>query len=418
MQLSMIPIVKIILLMISQLLVAGGLASFGVLSRMHEDKAFPRETRGRRLLSHMHRERLHLIMILVFIEAFIVVLTTVTLPGIVGDILSGGWSVMQIPVFIPVTVCILLFICCIVAGGGIAIIRPVSMALVVSVAAFPFYIVLRPLSGFFLRTVSLVFPELPREMASPLFIFPGSGEGGEGFIEKNGSMLVHSIVEFGEKKVREVMVPRIDVFALDIHSSIEEIRESVAEAGHSRVPIFDSSIDRITGILCVKDLVHISRDEQNVDINRLLRETYFVPEGKKIDELLREFQLEKKHMAVVVDEYGGTSGIVTLEDILEEIVGEIRDEHDQEEPLVRKTAENEYSVEGRINLDDLGESLNVSLPSDRVDTLGGFLYDLIGRVPDEGDEVTYAGIEFKIDRLDGQRISQVLIRLPYRDDGD
>jgi len=213
--------------------------------------------------------------------------------------------------------------------------------------------------------------------------------------------------------VREVMVPRIDVFALDIHTPYEEIREKVASAGHSRFPVYDGSIDRIVGMLYVKDLLKIPPDETvRLDRGRLVREAYFVPEGKKLDDLLREFQRGKKHMAVVVDEYGGTSGIVTLEDILEEIVGEILDEYDHELPPVRQTGARQYVAAGSVGIDALNAALSVSLPADEVDTLGGFLYNLIGRVPEEGDEVEFAGVRFRISRLEGQRIIEVVIWLP------
>ena len=267
------------------------------------------------------------------------------------------------------------------------------------------------MSGLFLTLASRAFPDLPREIASSFFLFPESGEPGEGFIEKDGSRLMHSIVEFGVKKVREVMVPRIDVFALDVHASLDEIRERVSEAGHSRVPLYDGSIDKIVGILFVKDLLRV-QEEGTAELTSLAREVYFVPEGKKIDDLLREFQLSKKHMAVVVDEYGGTSGIVTLEDILEEIVGEIRDEHDYETPLIERISPTSYNVAGRMSLEDLGETLGITLPMEEVDTLGGFLYNLIERVPDEGEEIEYQGILFKIHRLDGQRIAEVHLELP------
>ncbi|MCK4350887.1 MAG: HlyC/CorC family transporter [Candidatus Krumholzibacteria bacterium] len=223
---------------------------------------------------------------------------------------------------------------------------------------------------------------------------------------------MHSIVEFGVKKVREVMVPRIDVFALDIYTPIDEAREKASDVGHSRVPVYDGSIDKIVGVLFVKDLLQLSPGKEG-ELGKLAREVYFVPEGKKIDDLLREFQVSKKHMAIVVDEYGGTAGIVTLEDILEEIVGEIRDEHDYELPLIQEIGQNEYMIAGRIGLDDLEESLGISVPAEEVDTLGGFLYNLIGKVPDEGEEIEYSGILFRVSRLEGQRIADVSVILPH-----
>lgn len=208
------------------------------------------------------------------------------------------------------------------------------------------------------------------------------------------------------------MVPRIDVFAIESVMTMTEVRELLAGAGHSRVPVYDGNIDRIVGMLYVKDLVPVAAGEEDRGIEQLTREPYFVPEGKKIDDLLKEFQIKKMHMAIVVDEYGGTSGIVTLEDILEEIVGEIRDEFDHEAPLVRKAGEGRYVIEGRTSLDDLGEMLGMELVSEDVDTLGGFLYNVLGRVPEEGEEFDYKGMTFRIERLDGQRIAEVVLTLP------
>jgi CBS domain containing-hemolysin-like protein len=214
------------------------------------------------------------------------------------------------------------------------------------------------------------------------------------------------------------MVPRIDVFALDIHTPLDEVREQVSRAGHSRMPVYDGSIDRIVGILYVKDLIRVAQGDDAVGgLERLLREAYYVPEGKKIDDLLREFQREKKHVAVVVDEYGGTSGIVTLEDILEEIVGEIHDEYDVEPPLITETGPSRHLIAGRINLDDLNERLRTNISAEEVDTLGGFLYNLIGRVPTEGEAIVYEGMTFTISRLDGQRIAEVSLQLPEEREG-
>ncbi len=418
MRLETLPLIILLLFLTAQFMIAGGIASFSIVSRKHEDKVFPRHTRGTRCPRLMHRNRLHLVLILIGLEIVLIVSSVVRLPGVLNSVIHFDQPGSTVPGAIPVFISSLVMFVALVAGIGAASRNSARIAFLVSYPAFPLFVIFRPLTGLFLRIISTVFPNLPGEMASLLFLLPDSGEHGDGFIEKNGSMLMHSIVEFGEKKTREVMVPRIDVFALDCHLEIEDIREKVIDAGHSRVPVYDNSIDRIIGILCVKDLVSIPDETDGSCIGDLLREAYFVPEGKKIDELLREFQMEKKHLAIVVDEYGGTSGIVTLEDILEEIVGEIRDEHDHEEPLIRETGDREYLVEGRINLDDLGELLEINLLSDQVDTLGGFLFDLVGKVPREGERIQYKGISFTVSRLDGQRIKEVLMRLPRGAKGD
>lgn len=398
------------LLFAVQFLIAGGFAAFGIVARAHEDAAFPREMRGSFCPRLMHRGRLHLMLSLLGLEAIVLSGIAVILHRGIGEGQVWQYAILSV-LAIAVSV-----VAVTVAAFGVASMNPVRFALISSYFLLPVYLLFRPLAGLFLRVVSVAFPNLPREMASPFFLFSGARDDGtDGFIEDKGSRLIRSIQEFGVKKVREVMVPRIDIFALDVRTPIEEVRELASGAGHSRVPVFDGSIDRVVGLLYVKDLLKIPPGEAvRLDRGLLVREAYFVPEGKKIDDLLREFQLGKKHMAVVVDEYGGTSGIVTLEDILEEIVGEILDEYDHEPPLVRQTGPRQFVAAGWVTIEHLNAALAVSLPSDEVDTLGGFLYNLIGRVPEEGEEVGFAGIRFKISRLEGQRIVEVVVWLPEK----
>ena len=401
-------IVLLGLLFAVQFLLAGGFASFGIVARMHEDTVFPRRMRGSFCPRIMHRGRLHLMLSLLGLEAIVLSAIAVILHRGIGEGQEWHYALIAILAISASVVAVT------VGAFGVASMNPARFALIASYPLLPVYLVFRPLAELFLRVVSIAFPNLPREMASPFFLFPGArGAGAQGFIEDKGSRLIRSIQEFGVKKVREVMVPRIDIFALDVHTSLDEIREQVSAAGHSRVPVYDGGIDRIVGMLYVKDLLKIPPGEAvRLERGRLIREAYFVPEGKKIDDLLREFQRGKKHMAVVVDEYGGTSGIVTLEDILEEIVGEILDEYDHEPLLVRQAGPREYVAAGWVTIDHVNASLGISLPSDEVDTLGGFLYNLIGRVPEEGEEIALDRMRFRINRLEGQRIVEVTVWLP------
>jgi CBS domain containing-hemolysin-like protein len=408
-------IASLIILLAVQFLIAGCFASFGITARRHVETVFPRDLRGGACARFMHRGRLHLVLALLGFESIVISLIAVVIFRIIGagdPAEAGFWRYG----FLPVVSTAALVVVSTFAGFGAASTNPVRFALASSYPILPVFLVFRPFTELFLRSVSLVFPNLLREMSSPFFLFPArSGAGGEGFIADTGSRLMHSIQEFEVKKVRDVMVPRIDVFALDVQSPVGEIRDRVSSAGHSRVPLYEGSIDRIVGILYVKDLLKIPAGETvRLDRGTLVREAPYVPEGKKIDDLLREFQRGKKHMAIVVDEYGGTAGIVTLEDILEEIVGEILDEYDHEPPLVRQIGANQYAAAGRVAIDDLNSALGLSLPSDEVDTLGGFLYNLIGRVPREGEEISYSGIRFKVARLEGQRIVEVIAWLPNK----
>lgn len=231
----------------------------------------------------------------------------------------------------------------------------------------------------------------------------------EGSLEQGERKMIYSIFHFSDTLCREVMVPRIDVFALEANTTLPEAVEGMILSGHSRVPVYDDVIDNIIGLLYAKDLLKSMIDKsQSTRIRDLLRPAYFIPEAKKVDELLREMQARGVHIAIVVDEYGGMAGLVTLEDIVEEIVGEIRDEYDQsEELLYQEINPSEYIFQGRIDLDDFNEILETNLTKDIADTLGGFIYGEIGRVPAEGEQVRIDGWVLTVEQVIGRRIRMV-----------
>ena len=234
----------------------------------------------------------------------------------------------------------------------------------------------------------------------------------KGTLEQDEKKMIHSIFEFGETTVKEIMIPRIDMICISADSNITELLDLVQKNMHSRIPIYKEKIDNIIGVIYAKDLLPFSDRRKYVEINleELVRPAYFVPEQKKIDELLREFQTQKIHIAIVVDEYGGTAGLVTLEDIIEEIVGEIQDEHDIEQPLYKIISENEFVVDGGMDLEEINEELNISLPTpEDVETIAGFLYGLFGSVPKEKQKIDYNGYEFIIEKVIRRRIKQVRI---------
>jgi putative hemolysin len=231
-----------------------------------------------------------------------------------------------------------------------------------------------------------------------------------GILEKDERKMIHSIFEFGETQVREVMIPRIDITCVDSKYSPQQALEVIVKSGHSRIPVFKDKIDNIVGLLYAKDLLKPLKDgRKDFQILDLVREGFFVPETKMISELLREFQTKRMHMAVVVDEYGGTAGLITLEDILEEIVGEIRDEYDIEEDLIKVVDKQTAEVLAKINLHDLNEELGLELPDEDFDTLGGFVYHLAGEVPEKGAKLVYNNLQFTILDVRGQRVSKVRI---------
>jgi len=237
----------------------------------------------------------------------------------------------------------------------------------------------------------------------------------KGTIQEEEKEMIDSIFEFGETTVREIMVPRIDMVSVETTTPIEELVKLIQKVGHSRIPIYEERIDNIVGIIHAKDLIpFLVNSEKITNLRKLARPAYFVPESKKIDDLLREFQQEKTHMAIVVDEYGGTAGLVTLEDVIEEIVGEIQDEYDQEQPLFNKIAENIWLVDAKIDIPEFNETFPEPLPEDEdYESLGGFIFDITGNVPEENEVIQWGNYKFQIEKLEGQRIAKVkVIYLP------
>jgi putative hemolysin len=231
----------------------------------------------------------------------------------------------------------------------------------------------------------------------------------EGSLEQGERRMIYSIFQFGDTLAREIMVPRIDVLALEVNTAIDEAITVLTQTGHSRVPVYEETVDNVIGLLYAKDLLRGKMEGQSVSsVRSLLRPAYFVPEAKKVDELLREMQSRSVHMALVVDEYGGIAGLVTLEDIVEEIVGEIRDEYDQsEELLYEQVGEKEYIFQGRIDLDDFNEVMGTHLTKEVADTLGGFIYGQMGRVPVGGEQIEVDDLALTVETVSGRRIRTV-----------
>ena len=234
----------------------------------------------------------------------------------------------------------------------------------------------------------------------------------KGTLQQDEKEMIHSIFEFSETIVKEIMIPRIDMVCISTDSKLDSLLSLVTKHLHSRIPLYKDKVDNIIGIIYAKDLLPFVKRKSNGDVNleNLARPAYFIPEQKKIDELLREFQSQRIHMAIVVDEYGGTSGIVTLEDIIEEIVGEIQDEHDSEQPPYQKINDHEYLVDGGMDLEEMNEELQLNLPTEEgVETLGGFLFGLFGSVPREKQSVSYENYKFIIEKIIRRRITKVKI---------
>lgn len=222
--------------------------------------------------------------------------------------------------------------------------------------------------------------------------------------------LMDSIIDFSDKIVREVMVPRIDMVCVEIKADLSTVFDELKKAGHSRIPVYEEKIDNIQGVLYAKDiLVLLSKDDTNFELRNILRKPYFVPEYKRIDELLREFQSNRIHMAVVVDEYGGTAGLVTIEDIMEEVFGEILDEYDKEALLIRKLDDNSFILDARIPIDDLNELLDTTFEDVGYESLGGMVYQLMGKIPRQHDAAELSGYRFTVEQIKAQRILYVRV---------
>jgi CBS domain containing-hemolysin-like protein len=240
-----------------------------------------------------------------------------------------------------------------------------------------------------------------------------AGEEG-GVIEEEEKEMIYSIFRLGDTLARELMIPRLDIVAFDISTPLGEAADRLLEAGHSRAPVYSGTIDNVVGLLYAKDLLAAQRGDSRVStVGELIRDAYYVPEAKRVDDLLEEMQAKRVHMAIVVDEYGGTAGLVTIEDIVEEIVGEIRDEYDAtEEPLFQRHPDGSTIFSGRIALDDVERILGVELPNEGSDSLGGLVYSRLGRVPTPGEAVEAGGLRMVVEQVSGRRIRKVRVAAP------
>ncbi len=302
--------------------------------------------------------------------------------------------------------------------------EPVALRLAPAVAAFA--ALLSPMTWFYLRVAGRLRTDNADDRAAEESIF--LSEDGlrfllnvseeESQIEEREKEMIGSILELDKTLVREVMVPRIDMVTLDDQTPVPDALDVVIAAGHSRIPVYHDTVDNIVGVLYAKDLLRVFREQQRaaevgaptltaINLRSVMRQAYFVPDSKPVDELLRELQKRKVHIVMVVDEYGGTAGVVTIEDLLEEIVGDIQDEYDEEVPEIERVSENEYLLSARASLDEVNDALHIELPSEGGDTLGGYIYSQLGRVPIKDEEVPFDKGILKVLSLDGNSIDRV-----------
>jgi putative hemolysin len=232
----------------------------------------------------------------------------------------------------------------------------------------------------------------------------------EGVLEEEETEMIHGIFELSDTPVREIMVPRIDMVTLEARMTVRQAVDLVLQGGVSRIPVYDTTIDNIIGFLYAKDLLlQLRNGQEDAPLRELVRPAYFVPESKKLDDLLHELQSQRVHMAIVIDEYGSVAGLVTIEDLVEEIIGDIQDEYDKEELLFEQVNEHEYVVDAKISIDDFNELLDTKLEAEDYETLGGFVYTQLDKIPVVGDTVHYQDLTMTVLATKGRRITKVKV---------
>ena len=244
----------------------------------------------------------------------------------------------------------------------------------------------------------------------------------EGLVNEEESEMIRSIFSLGTTIVREVMVTRTEMACVTVDASVRELLDTINACGHSRIPVYEDSIDNIIGILYAKDLLkQWGIDEQSFSVRSIMRPPYFIPESKNLEQLLQEFKRKRIHLAIVIDEYGGTSGLITIEDLLEQIVGDIQDEHDREESLLTVNPDGSITADGRLPVEELEEHFDIQIERDNFDSVGGLAFHLTGKIPTIGDTIEGAGICMKVLDADLRRVKKVAINLisstPTEDQG-
>ncbi len=233
----------------------------------------------------------------------------------------------------------------------------------------------------------------------------------EGIINEGEGEMLHSIFEFGDTIVREIMVPRTDMVCCPTTASFREVLDAILASGHSRIPVYEGSADRIVGVVYAKDLLRYwGRPEKDIAIARVMRTPFFVPESKNVQELLQDFRSKRVHLAIAVDEYGGTSGLITIEDLIEEIVGDIQDEYDLEEEWLQPQDDGSVLIDSRLNIEEFEEYFATEVEREKFDTVGGYLFNLLGRVPKEGEEIRDGDLLLTVVECDHQKIRKIRAR--------
>ncbi|MCA9731760.1 MAG: HlyC/CorC family transporter [Deferribacteres bacterium] len=405
--------------MIFSALFSGAETAFLSISQINRSELDPDDKKKLYRLTRLN-DRIQEILIALLIGNTIANLAAATIAALVAASFAQAWSLNETLVLAieVITVTMVLLILSELFPKLIAVRNPLHFASALSGFISAYINLIRPLTyilDMFTRLIQKIpgigTSSIPFRKEELLTLVEVGEE--KGTLEKEEREMISSIFEFRDTQVREIMVPRIDIVAVEQNTTLEELIELIKKKGHTRIPIYDTSIDKVLGILHAKDLLpFLHRKNEKIDFTQLARPLIYVPEYKMIDDLLRDFQSEQLHMAIVVDEYGGTAGLVTLEDVLEEIVGEIQDEYDHEPPLLRKIDANTVVVNAKIDLHDLNRELELELPTDEgFESLGGFIFSLTGSVPIENEVIEYKNCKFIVESINRNRIG--LIRIQF-----
>jgi putative hemolysin len=400
----------LVLLLILSAFFSGAEAALFSLSTMQVERLKERSGALGRLITAMLKRPTNLIITFLIGNEVVTVALSATATSVALLLYGKGGEYVAI----AVTLVLLLFFSE-VMPKSIAVRYPERVSLFVARPIQLFAYVIAPLRWGLRKLVDAVMGE-PAERQVSLITddeFKSFGEIGEdeGIIDQDERDLIQRVFELGDQRVSQIMTPRTDIFALGINEALSAALPKIKEARFSRIPVYEETMDQIIGILYAKDLLpHSRHPELEVTLRDLLHPVFFVPESKRIDELLREFQRNKVHVAIVVDEYGGVSGLVSMEDALEELVGEIVDEFDTEEVLCQQLDPQTFLVSARLPLDEVNEKFGLSLPREDADTLGGHVFHLFGKLPKRGESVSAHGLTFTIEHIKGTRILEVRVR--------
>ena len=330
--------------------------------------------------------------------------------------LSVGFAAYDIIVFVIMSIFVLIFVEMIPIIYAKSNVYKISKAIIVPldtarIILRPFILIFIQISKFILGLFKVKLEERIFEMTEEdikTFVKAGTEEG---IIEEEEEEMIHSIFEFSDTTVKEILTPRTSVFALDSEKTLGEVWDEIVEQGFSRIPVYNENIDKIEGIVHIKDLLKYNKEQNSsLKMKELMKEAYYVPATKTLTELLEEFKRKQSHMAIIIDEYGGTLGIVTIEDLLEEIVGEIRDEFDQEEESIQQIREKIYDIKGDTLIEEINDELEINIPvSEEYDTVAGYVQDELGKVAETGNQVKADGYILKVMEVDNKRIEKIRI---------